>query len=79
MVHVKRINTIDELKDLVFEQVRNQENGRFRSSYFYRGMPDATFDLSTSLMRNCINKQPAIAVQTDRLWLISEYVSESPA
>ena len=73
MINVKRINTIDELKDLVFEQVRNQENGRFRSSYFYRGMPDATFDLSTSLMRNCGDK--ASELETPLLENFIKYVS----
>ena len=48
-----RINTIDEVKNLVFEQERNEEIDRLRSLYFYRGMPNADFDLSTSLKRNC--------------------------
>lgn len=60
MITVKTISTIEELKDLVFEQERNQDNGRFRSSYFYRGMPDASFDLSTSLARNCGDKADAL-------------------
>ena len=53
MITEKKITTINEIKDLVFEQERNKDNGRFRSSYFYRGMPDASYDLSTSLSRNC--------------------------
>ena len=73
MINVKRINTLNELKDLVFEQVRNQENGRFRSSYFYRGMPDASFDLSTSLMRNCGDK--ASELETPLLENFIKYVS----
>ena len=56
MVKTVIINTIDQVKDLVFEQERNADNGRFRSSFFYRGMPDASFDLSTSLTRNCGDK-----------------------
>ena len=53
MIHTKKIDTLDGVKDLLFLQERNQENGRYRSSFFYRGMPDAEFDLSTSLLRNC--------------------------
>lgn len=47
---------MDEIKSLVFEQDRNPDNGRYRSSFFYRGMPDASFSLTTSLIRNCDDK-----------------------
>lgn len=50
------INTIEELQHLVFEQERNNENGRYRSAYMYRGMPDASYHLQTSLDRNCREK-----------------------
>ena len=53
MIKVVKIDTLDGVKDLLFEQTRNQENGRYRSAYFYRGMCDSRFDLSTSLQRNC--------------------------
>ena len=53
MIHIEHISDIDGIKDLLFEQTRNEQNGRFRSSYFYRGVPDESFDLSTSLSRNC--------------------------
>ena len=56
MIKTVKIDTLDGVKDLVFEQERNADNGRFRSSFFYRGMPDASFDLSTSLQRNCGDK-----------------------
>ena len=55
MIKQVHINTMDGLKDLIFEQERNKDNGRFRSSFFYRGMPDASFNLTTSLARNCGN------------------------
>ncbi len=57
MIKEIRINEFDGLKDLVFEQERNSNNGRFRSSFFYRGMTDASYPLSTSLYRNCGEKQ----------------------
>ena len=51
MIKTQYIKTIDQVKNLVFEQERNSVNGRFRSSFFYRGVPDASYDLSTSLSR----------------------------
>lgn len=56
MVHIEEIHTLDGVKDLLFEQVRNQNSGRYRSSYFYRGLPDARYSLTTSLQRNCSDK-----------------------
>lgn len=53
MIEEIRIDTLDALKDLVFEQYRNEENGRLRSPYFYRGLPDASYSLVTSLHQNC--------------------------
>ena len=48
-----RIDSIDGIKELVFEQRRNEQNGRYRSSYMYRGLANAAFRLETSLKRNC--------------------------
>lgn len=56
MITTIHISDMDGVKDLLFEQKRNQDNGRYRSSYFYRGMPDKTFSLTTSLARNCGDK-----------------------
>ncbi len=53
MITVKYIDTIDGIKDLIFEQTYNATIDRTRSSYFYRGMRSAEFDLTTSLSRNC--------------------------
>lgn len=56
MIKTVFIDSINGVKDLLFEQKRNKDNGRFRSSFFYRGMPDASFRLTTSLSRNCGDK-----------------------
>ena len=56
MIKIVRIDSLDGIKDLMFEQQRNQESGRYRSAFFYRGLPDTNFDLSTSLQRNCGDK-----------------------
>jgi len=53
MIQTVKIDTFDDLEKLLFEQERNKENGRYRSSFFYRGQPSEDFDLSTSLLRNC--------------------------
>ena len=53
MITVKYIDTIDGIKDLIFEQTYNADIDRTRSSYFYRGMRDASYQLTTSLSRNC--------------------------
>lgn len=56
MIKEVHIKDIDGINDLVFEQERNIENGRMRSHYYYRGLPDASFRLLTSLDRNCADK-----------------------
>ena len=53
MITVKRIDTIEGIKDLIFEQTYNADIDRTRSTYFYHGMPDANYKLTTSLSRNC--------------------------
>ena len=53
MITVKRIDTIEGIKDLIFEQTYNADIDRTRSSYFYRGMRNVDYDLTTSLYRNC--------------------------
>ena len=73
MVKTEYIKTIEQVKDLVFEQDRNSDNGRYRSSFFYRGMPDASYDLSTSLSRNCVEK--AIDLEEPLLENFIKYVS----
>lgn len=73
MVKTVFLKTVDQIKNLVFEQERNPDNGRFRSSFFYRGMPDASYDLSTSLSRNCGGK--AALLETPLLENFIKYVS----
>ncbi len=53
MITVKHIDTIEGIKDLIFEQTYNAAIDRTRSSYFYRGMRNASYELVTSLRRNC--------------------------
>ncbi len=41
----------NELNDVLYGNSWREELGRFRSPYAFRGVPDATYDLKTSLMR----------------------------
>ena len=47
------IDSIDGVMKLISDQEFNPEIQRLRSSYFFRGMPDSSFKLTTSLRRNC--------------------------
>lgn len=53
MVKEIKIDSISGVKDLAFEQTYNEDIGRSRSAFYYRGMPDVSFNLGTSLQRNC--------------------------
>lgn len=52
MIHVKKINNMDEYYDTVNDQPYRADIGRYRSLCVYRGMPE-DFPLETSLRRNC--------------------------
>lgn len=52
MVETIEIHTMEGVQALAFEQTRNSI-GRYRSSFFYRGLPDESYSLTTSLYRNC--------------------------
>ena len=53
MIKIQKLNTLDEVKNLLFEQQRNLDNGRLRSSFLYRGMSNSDFNIMTSLSRHC--------------------------
>lgn len=55
MYKVVKINTMQELLEMVSDQPLDPRNGRYRGYYLYRGLPDASFELKTSLQRNCGN------------------------
>jgi len=57
MVKTVRINTLDELMNILAEQQYREELDRHRCHYLYRGMTDSDFLLETSLCRNCKDKQ----------------------
>ena len=53
MVNTVEISSLDDLLPLLTEQNYNRLIDRNRSSYLYRGMPDASYRLMTSLRHNC--------------------------
>lgn len=57
MIKEITITTLDELLPLLTEQDYRSDLNRNRSSYLYRGMPDSSFKMVTSLSRNCKHLQ----------------------
>ena len=57
MIQEIRINTLEELMPLLSEQEYRPELGRNRSGYLYRGMPNSSYRIVTSLSRCCKEKQ----------------------
>ena len=55
MITEKYIDSLDDVKEIIFEQKKDANSGRLRSPYLYRGMLSTKFELSTSLARNCGN------------------------
>ena len=57
MIQEIRVKTLEDLLPLLTEQENRPELGRNRSSYLYRGMPDASYHMVTSLSRCCRDLQ----------------------
>lgn len=57
MIKEVRIKSLNEIMPLLTEQEYRAELKRNRSSFLYRGMPDASFKMTTSLSRNCKEHQ----------------------
>lgn len=53
MVNTIRLNSIDEVMSIVMEQDYIASMDRYRSQYYYLGLPNSEFRLQTSLRRNC--------------------------
>lgn len=53
MIQEIRITNVEEAMAMATDHQYDPKIDRWRSSYFYRGMPDASYDLVTSLTRNC--------------------------
>ncbi len=53
MIQTVYLDSMDAVKNMIFEQQYDPQIQRMRGSFFYRGLPDANYDLVTSLYRNC--------------------------
>ena len=60
MIQEVRIDTLEELMPLLSEQDYRPELGRNRSSYLYRGVPDSSYRMVTSLSRCCKQLQKTL-------------------
>lgn len=52
MIKEINVDTIEIVKEFVFDQPKDN-CGRYRGYFLYRGLPDTSFKLKTSLQRNC--------------------------
>ena len=60
MIREVRVETLEDLMPLLSEQEYRPELGRNRSSYLYRGMPDVSYRMVTSLSRCCKGLQKTL-------------------
>lgn len=73
----KELLTMDDIMMLIAEQGFDPAINRYRSSFLYRGLPDESFHLLTTLQRNCKDKQ--FQVESSILRNFAKYaVSEDP-
>mgnify|MGYP000075053293 FL=1 len=60
MITTKTISTWDQFLVLLVDQSYDDSIDRYRSKYLYRGIPDESYHLKTSLQRNCKEKKDII-------------------
>lgn len=53
MIEVITVDKVEQVMELIFDQPYDERNKRYRGYYMYRGLPDVSFKLKTSLQRNC--------------------------
>lgn len=57
MIREEHISDMNAIMRILSEQAYDEKIKRNRSSFIYRGMPNARFHLETSIRRNCKHKQ----------------------
>lgn len=60
MIREVVLYSIDDVMLMAKDQQYQEGIDRYRSSYYYRGVPDASYDLVTSLKRNCDDAAPIL-------------------
>ena len=73
MIKEQKISDYHTIWQLISEQKYSDKIDRNRSSYLYRGMPNVTFHLETSLSRNC--KDKAFDIEKSILRNFTKYAS----
>ena len=53
MYKTVELNTLESVIELITEQKYNENSHRYRSSFIYHGLSNSSFELVTSLQRNC--------------------------
>ena len=53
MVKTVRCDELEQVMKILEEQELNERINRYRSNYYYIGLPNADYHLQTSLVRNC--------------------------
>ncbi len=53
MYQIIELTTLDEVMQIITEQEYQEKKGRYRGLFVYRGLAKSSFELSTSLNRNC--------------------------
>ena len=51
-----KVDSIQNIKQLIIETQKDDTIGRYRSPALFRGLPNSTYTLQTSLYRNCKEK-----------------------
>ena len=57
MIRTVEIKTVEDASELILDRAYDTEINRLRSHYLFRGMPDASYPMLTSLRRNCKEKE----------------------
>ena len=60
MIREVFLSSIDDVMLMAKDHQYLKDIDRYRSAYFYRGMPNASYELTTSLRRNCDDAAPVL-------------------
>jgi len=74
MIKETVVGNLQEATKILLQQSYDPDLGRIRSDYLYRGMPDAKFNLSTSLERNC--KDLAFSLEAPMMRYFCKYAAK---
>ena len=57
MIKTVEVSSLEELMPILTDQEYRTDIDRYRTEYIYRGIPDSSFRMTTSLYRNCKHLQ----------------------